>query len=80
MTVRSGVLQSGTHVTWIKGKWNELTKGDRYGMWSDEKTGQHFLELKHPKQSDSGAYKVKVVTPKGDEECSFQVAVGRTLH
>ena len=67
-----------SHVTWIKGKWNELTKGDRYEMWSNERTGEHFLKLRHPKQADTGLYRIKAVSQAGEEEYTFNVNVGRT--
>uniref|UniRef100_F7AV37 Myosin-binding protein H n=1 Tax=Ciona intestinalis TaxID=7719 RepID=F7AV37_CIOIN len=63
-------------VIWIKGKWKELTKGDRYDMWCNERTGEHFLKFRQPKVSDGGSYKVKAVSPIGENEASFNVAVG----
>ncbi|XP_076805528.1 myosin-binding protein C, fast-type-like isoform X3 [Clavelina lepadiformis] len=64
------------NVTWIKGKWNELTKGDRFEMWCHERTGEYFLKFRHPKQVDSGVYRVKAVSQKGEDECSFELKVG----
>lgn len=64
-------------VKWIKGKFYELTKGDRFEMWSNERTGEHFLKFRQPKQGDSGVYKVKVQSQNGEEECCFEVKVGR---
>lgn len=63
--------------TWIKGKWNSLTKGDRFEMWEDERNGIHFLKFKSPKQSDTGMYKLKASTQNGEDECTFQITVGR---
>ena len=65
------------HVIWIKGKWNELTKGDRYDISANERTGEHFLKFRHPKQADTGSYRVKAVSQNGEEECLFQLQVGR---
>ena len=69
-------------MTWIKGKWNQLTKGDRYEMWCKEQAfgsdcTEHFLKFKNPKKSDAGLYRVKVVSPSGEEEHSFNVDVAR---
>ena len=66
-----------THVMWIKGKWNELTKGDRYDIYANERTGEHFLKFRNPKQADTGLYRVKAVSQNGEEEYSFELKVGR---
>jgi len=74
----SSILGGSLNVTWIKGKWNELTKGDRYEMWSKENPSQgieHFLKFKQPKTTDTGTYRVKVVSPNGEEEKFFNVNV-----
>ena len=78
----SSVLGGSINVTWIKGKWNQLTKGDRYEMWcKDQVAGsacqEHFLKFRKPKESDGGVYRVKVVSPGGEEEHSFNVEVAR---
>ena len=84
MTARVKVLGAdvlhAVNVTWIKGKWNELTKGDRFEMWCHERTGEYFLKFRHPKQVDSGVYRVKAVSQKGEDECSFELKVGRMFH
>lgn len=74
-----GDLLHCVHVTWIKGKWNELTKGDRYDMWMNERTGEYFLKFRNPKESDSGVYRVKAISKSGEEERLFQLKVERML-
>ena len=44
-------------VRWIKGKWNEITAGDRYQMTAEET--KFSLTFKSPKMSDSGMYTIK---------------------
>lgn len=65
------------NVKWIKGKFYELSKGDRFEMWRNERTNEHFLKFRHPKESDSGTYKIKAVSQRGEAECCFEVKVGR---
>ena len=72
------ILGGNLKVTWIKGKWNGLSKGDRYEIWSKDMHPngvEHFLKFQQPKKADTGTYRVKVISPNGEEEHSFNVAV-----
>merc|ERR1711879_882064 len=63
-------------VIWIKGKWNQLTKGDRYDMISDDRHMWHKLTFKKPKMNESGLYTLKIISKKREEVVSFNVNIG----
>merc|ERR1712079_1002697 len=63
-------------VVWIKGKWNQLTKGDRFDMISDDRHMWHKLIFKKPKKNDSGLYTLKVISKKKEEVVQFNLNVG----
>ena len=63
-------------VIWIKGKWNQLTKGDRYDMVSDDRHMWHRLTFKKPKMNESGLYTLKIISKKKEEVVTFNVNIG----
>ena len=73
-----GDILNKPRVLWIKGKWNEITKGDRYGMTSVEgaKIITHTITFKSPKMNDSGLYTIRVVSRKETVEETFHLKVG----
>lgn len=63
-------------IVWIKGKWNQLTKGDRFDMISDDRHMWHRLIFKKPKKNDSGMYTLKIISKKKEEVVQFNLNVG----
>lgn len=63
-------------VQWIKGKWNEITGGTRYGIVVDELTNSHTLTFKSAKMTDSGIYTVKVTSGGFIDSKTFDLKVG----
>lgn len=71
-----GDVLSPPKVTWIKGKWNQMTKGDRWAMVSSEDHMTHSLTFQKPKMNESGLYQVKIVSKAGKtEQLSYQLKV-----
>ena len=58
----------------IKGKWNEITKGDKYDMSAE--TNKYTLRFIKPKMNDSGLYTVKVVSRQETVVETFNLTVG----
>ena len=77
ITVAKGDPLFLPQVRWIKGKWNEITGGDRYQLSSEET--KFTLTFKSPKMSDSGMYTVKVQSKSGLESKTFDLRVGPQL-
>jgi len=65
-----GDILNKPRVLWIKGKWNEITKGDRYDMTKNEsaKVLTHTLTFKSPKMTDCGLYTVRIGVVKISRE------------
>ena len=61
-------------VKWVKGKWNEITGGEHYGIAVDE--NNHTLTFKSPKMTDSGLYTVKVFSTNTCDTKTFDLKVG----
>ena len=57
-----------------KGKWNEITKGDKYDMTTD--SNKYTLRFIKPKMNDSGLYTVKVVSRQETVVETFNLTVG----
>merc|ERR1711879_648714 len=70
-----GDILSPPKVVWIKGKWNALTKGDRFEMTSDDRHTWHKITFKKVKMNEAGLYSVKVVSKGKEETAQFSLKV-----
>merc|ERR1711879_578950 len=68
-----GDILSPPKVAWIKGKWNALTKGDRFEMTSDDRHTWHKITFKKDKMNEAGLYSVKVVSKGKEETAQFSL-------
>merc|ERR1711879_1065048 len=57
------------------GKWNALTKGDRFEMTSDDRHTWHKITFKKVKMNEAGLYSVKVVSKGKEETAQFSLKV-----
>ena len=73
-----GDILNKPRVLWIKGKWNEITKGDRYDMKStlEPKTITHTITFKAPSMNDTGLYTIRVISKNEQVEDTFNLQVG----
>ena len=72
------ILCHGEHrrppkVSWIKGKWNQLTHGDRFHIESDDKNIWHKMTFQKPLMNDSGSYTLKVNSKSKEEAVVFNL-------
>lgn len=70
-----GDILHAPKVQWIKGKWNQLTKGDRFDMASDTRHMWHKLTFKNPKMNESGLYTIKVISKAKEEVVTYNLKV-----
>merc|ERR1712226_300396 len=73
--LNKGDILSPPKVTWVKGKWNQLTKGDRYVIESDNSHLCHKLTFIKPKMNEGGMYCVKVKDKKKEHVGQFNLQV-----
>lgn len=73
--LNKGDILSQPKVTWVKGKWNQLTKGDRYVMESETTNLVHRLTFVKPKMNEGGLYCVKVKDKKKEHVNQFTLKI-----
>jgi hypothetical protein len=73
--LNKGDILAPPKVTWVKGKWNQLTKGDRYDIESSGDHMTHKCTFLKPKMNEAGAYCCKIKDKKKETVLQFQVKI-----